>query len=127
MTEYRKIVIRQRKWMLYLLAVIVLGAGFSPYPRFFNGLVLGTAFSFYHLWILHRNMERFGAMIINQGKRTGTGTFIRLGGAALAALIALRYEEYFHIVGVAIGLCTAYIVVFIDLTIHFIKDDSRSK
>ena len=113
--------------MLYLLAVIVLGAGFSPYPRFFSGLVLGTAFSFYHLWLLHRNMERFGAMIIHQGKRAGTGTFIRLGGAALAALIALRFEEHFHIIGVAIGLCTAYVIIFIDLAVHHLKEESRSR
>ncbi len=47
MSQYRKMVIRQRKWMLYLLSVIVLGAGFSPYPMFFFGLLLGSVFSFF--------------------------------------------------------------------------------
>lgn len=41
MFEFDSMVARQRKWMLYFLALFVLGAGFLPYTRVFNGLVLG--------------------------------------------------------------------------------------
>ncbi|TXL66630.1 ATP synthase subunit I [Cerasibacillus terrae] len=126
MSQYRKMVIRQRKWMLYLLSVIVLGAGFSPYPMFFFGLLLGSVFSFFNLWILHRNMERLGEVAIRKRKRASIGTLTRLGGAALATLIALRYEEYFHIIGVVIGLCLSYAVIIIDLAVYYVMQEKRS-
>ncbi len=38
MSYYENMVSRQRKWMFYLLAAFMLGAGFTPYPHIFLGL-----------------------------------------------------------------------------------------
>ncbi|HEX6594807.1 MAG TPA: ATP synthase subunit I [Bacillota bacterium] len=122
MSLYEKGIIRQRKWMLYLLSIIVLGAGFSPYPRFFFGLLLGSVISFYNLWLLQFKIRRLGEFAATEGKkRIGTGTFARFAGAALAALIALRFEEYFHIVGVVIGLSTSYLIITADVVTRILS------
>ncbi len=71
-------------------------------------------------------MERLGEVAIRKRKRASIGTLTRLGGAALATLIALRYEEYFHIIGVVIGLCLSYAVIIIDLAVYYVMQEKRS-
>lgn len=46
MDQYKKMITRQRKWMFYLLALFVLGWGFTSYTSIFLGLLLGTTLSF---------------------------------------------------------------------------------
>ncbi|MDC3416737.1 ATP synthase subunit I [Aquibacillus salsiterrae] len=114
MEAYDNMITRQRKWMFYLLALLVLGAGITPYPRIFLGLLLGAVLSFYNLWLMQRKIKQFGqAAATNQPVR-GIGTFTRMASAALAVLIALRFEDYFHVIAVLIGLMTAYLVIMID-------------
>lgn len=114
MPEYEHMVNRQRKWMFYLLAILVLGAAFSPYPNFFNGLLLGSVISFYILWNLQQKIKRFGEAAAENRKIWGIGTFTRMASAGLAVLIALKFEVYFNLIGVIIGLVTCYIVIIID-------------
>lgn len=118
MSEYEHMVNRQRKSMFYLLAVIVLGIGFSPYPYFFNGLLLGGIVSFYNLWNLQRKIRRFGESAVESKPMLGIGTFTRMGSAGLAVLIAIKFEVYFHLIGVIIGLVSSYIIIFIDFGIR---------
>ena len=118
MSQYDSMITRQRKWMLYLLAIFVLGAGFSSYPTFFNGLLLGSSISFYNLWVLQRKIRRFGEVAAKGGSTLGIGTFTRLAGAALAVIVALRFEAYFQIIGVVLGLGISYIVIIIDFAIR---------
>lgn len=126
MSLYEKGIIRQRKWMLYLLSLIVLGAGFSPYPRFFCGLLLGSTVSFYNLWLLQRNIRRLGEIAATEGKRKfSIGSISRFAGAAFAALMALRFEEYFHIVGVVIGLSTSYLIIIADVVTRILSREGN--
>lgn len=113
---------RQRKWMFYLLALFVLGWGFTSYTSIFLGLLLGTTLSFYNLWLMQRKVERFGRAAADGGRVNGIGTFTRLATAALAVLIAMRFEEHFHFLSVIIGLITAYVVIMIDFAL-FRKQD----
>ncbi|WP_100009894.1 ATP synthase subunit I [Lentibacillus sediminis] len=115
MLNYESMIIRQRKWMFYLLAILVLGAGFSPYPRIFNGLLLGSAASFYNLWLLQKKSEHLGEAVERGGSRVGIGTFSRMAAAALAVLLALQFAEYFHIIAVIVGLAMSYIVMMADI------------
>lgn len=124
MSNYESMIARQRKWMLYLLAIFVLGAGFTPYLPIFLGLLLGSAVSFYNLWLLQRKINVFGKKVAEQGSTLGIGTFSRLAAAALAVLITLRFEEKFHIIAVVIGLATSYIVIMVEF---FFRTMSRSK
>lgn len=122
MQQYDNMVTRQRKWMFYLLALIVLGAGFTPYPRIFLGLLLGAVLSFYNLWLMQRKIKQFGQAIVENGSARGIGTFTRLASAALAVLLALRFEDYFHMIAVVLGLMTSYLVIIIDFALFRSRD-----
>lgn len=127
MKEYEAMTARQRKWMLYLLAILVLAVGFAPYPRIFQGLLLGTAASAYNLWLLQRKMGQFAQSIEDNKTRAGIGTLSRLAAAMLVTLIALRFEEHFHIIAVVVGLVSYYIIMMADLIIHtYIRSRKRS-
>lgn len=124
MSNYESMIARQRKWMLYLLAIFVLGAGFTPYLPIFLGLLLGSTVSFYNLWLLQRKINVFGKAVAEQSSTLSIGTFSRLAAAALAVLITLRFEEKFHIIAVVIGLATSYIVIMVEF---FFRTMTRSK
>ncbi|MBN6205841.1 ATP synthase subunit I [Ralstonia pickettii] len=115
MFNFDSMVARQQRWMLYILALFVLGAGFLPYTRVFYGLILGGVISFYNLWLLQHKTKVLGDTVA-QGKdaRGGLGTFSRMASAALAVLIAIRFEENFHIIAVVIGLMSSYLVIGLD-------------
>ncbi|WP_026570772.1 MULTISPECIES: ATP synthase subunit I [Sediminibacillus] len=122
MQQYEYMITRQRKWMFYLLALLVLGSAFTPYPRIFLGLLLGTVIGFYNLWLMQRKIQQLGKAAAEQRSTKGIGTFSRLAAAAAAVLIALQFEEYFHLIGVLIGLMTVYVVIMIDFAIFRVKD-----
>lgn len=119
MPEFAEIYNRQRKWMLYLLAVYVLGWGFTSHHSIFLGLILGTVCSFLNLWMLVRRMKKFD-MAISKGKKVRSlGSLSRLAMAALAAMIALKWPYLFQMISVVVGLMTAYVVIMIDYLFHF--------
>ncbi|WP_087973632.1 ATP synthase subunit I [Oceanobacillus rekensis] len=126
MSEYDKMVTRQRKWMLYLLAIFVIGLGFSSYNQVFNGLLLGGVVSFYNLWLLQHKTKALGKAVADTGKvRGGLGTFSRLASTILAVLIALRFNETFHIIAVVFGIISSYIVIGLDISIRLIADKEK--
>ena len=114
---------RQRKWMFYLLAILVLGAGFTPYLQVFLGLLLGSAISFYNLYLLQKKTIEFTEAVAKSEKPRGIGMISRFAAASLAIIIALRYEEYFDVIAVIIVLMTSYLVIMIDF---FMKKNNDS-
>src|SRR5699024_7302894 len=89
MDEYASMVRQQRKWMLYLLIIYVLGTVFTPYTPVFLGLLVGGIASFLGLVLLHRNVNKLGEKVAEKGTyRGGLGTLSRLLLAGLAVLIA---------------------------------------
>ncbi|QKY70479.1 ATP synthase subunit I [Lentibacillus sp. CBA3610] len=118
MSHYNQMVIRQRKWMLYLLALLVLGAGFSSYPTIFLGLLLGSSASFFNMWILQRKIRLLGEAVAEGKSVYGIGTFSRLAAVGLAIVIASRFEEYFHILAVVAGLGTSYCIMMLEFGIR---------
>jgi ATP synthase protein I len=118
MPEFIEMYNRQRKWILYLLSIYVLGWGFSAYKSVFLGLILGTVFSFIILQLLVRRMKRFDKAV-DQGKKVRSlGSLSRLAVAAIAIMIALRWPNYFQAASVVLGLMTTYIVIMIDYLFH---------
>lgn len=115
---------RQRKWMFYLLAILVLGAGFTPYVRIFLGLLLGSAISFYNLYLLQKKTTEFTEAVVKNEKPRGIGMISRFAAVAVAVIIALRYEEYFNMIAVIIGLMTSYLVIMIDFFMNKNKDSA---
>ena len=126
MFDYDSMATGQRKWMLYLLAVLVLGAGFTPFPRIFLGLLLGSVISFYNLWLLQRKVKALGIAVVEKGTAVSLGTLTRIITAVLAIVIALRFEETFHIYSVVIGLASSYVVMIIDSFIRAMREANKS-
>src|SRR5699024_12873043 len=114
MSNYRRMTSRQRKWMIYLLAILVLGIGFTPYTQVFSGLLLGAVASFYNLWLLQKKIADFTEAIVKK-QRSGIGTISRFATAALAIMIAIYFEEHFHLLAVVIGLMTSYVIVMLEI------------
>lgn len=126
MLNYDSAVTSQRKWMLYLLAILFLGAGFTPYPRIFLGLILGSTVSFYNMWLLQRKVQALGKAVANNTKMSGIGTISRVAASVLVVLIALQYEEIFHFYSVVIGLTTSYFIMMIDFFVRSVIDALKS-
>ncbi|CAH0345076.1 ATP synthase subunit I [Bacillus sp. CECT 9360] len=118
MPEMQLMFNRHLKYLLYLLAICVLGWGLTDFRPIFAGLALGTAFSFFNLWLIMRRMYAFNAAISSGGKFRSLGTMSRMASAALAAIIALAYPQQFNLISVVLGLMTAYIVIAIDYLIQ---------
>ncbi|WP_147534978.1 ATP synthase subunit I [Bacillus marasmi] len=114
MSDIKSMYTRQRKYMFFLMALYVLGWGFTTYQSVFLGLTLGTALSLFNLWLMVRKTDKFGEAILQGKKVRSLGSFSRMATAALAVMIALKYPESFHLVSVVLGLMTSYIVIMID-------------
>lgn len=127
MPEFQEMYKRACKWMFYLLAVYVLGWGFTSYHRAFLGLILGTSFSLIILMMLFLKMKKFDKSITNGKKVRSFGSLSRLSMAAIPILISIKWPHYFAIIYVVMGLMTNYIVIMIDYLIHalFVQKKNR--
>ncbi|HAQ06058.1 MAG TPA: ATP synthase subunit [Bacillus bacterium] len=118
MSELKGMFTRQRKYIFLLLALYVLGWGFTDHQPIFLGLVLGTSLSLFNLWLLVKKTDQFGDSLV-QGKRVRSlGMLSRMAAAVFAVIIALEYPEHIHFVSVIIGLMTSYLVIMIDFFVQ---------
>lgn len=122
MLELEKMFNRQRKYILYLMGIYVLGAIFTTYDRVFQGLLLGTIFSLFIFWSMVQKNRKF-AQAVSEGKKASLGSLTRMSAGALAAVIALKYPEKFQIGSMILGLMTAYIVIMIDYFIQHLRNN----
>lgn len=109
---------RQLKYIFYLLALFVLGWGFTEHNTLFAGLVLGLAFGALNIWLLMRNVTKIGEAAAKGIRVRSLGSVSRFASAILAAMIALKYPDEFDIIATVLGLVTSYIVMIIDFLIH---------
>ncbi|EIJ80312.1 ATP synthase F0 subunit I [Bacillus methanolicus PB1] len=114
MPEMNQMIARQRKYIFYLLAVYVLGWGFTSFKSIFLGLIFGTSLSFFNLWLIGRKMRKFEKAVTEGKKTVSLGSFSRMATGAFAVIIAMRYPDTFHLISVIIGLMTSYFVIMID-------------
>src|SRR5699024_4626434 len=125
MSHEEKSINRQRKMMFFLLAICVLGAGFTPYTRIFLGLLLGSTISFYNLWLLQSKVKEVSEAVKMDRKPKGLGTISRFAAAAFGIIIAIHFDEYFEIISFITGLMTNYLVIVIDFVIARRADSTR--
>ena len=109
---------RQLKYIFYLLALFVLGWGFTEHNTLFAGLVLGLAFGALNIWLLMRNVTKIGEAAAKGIRVRSLGSVSRFASAILAAMIALKYPDEFDIIATVLGLVTSYVVMTIDFLIH---------
>ncbi|TFD97001.1 ATP synthase subunit I [Jeotgalibacillus sp. R-1-5s-1] len=114
MPDIRKHFLRYTRYILYLLSIFVLCWGFTPFPDVFLGLILGTSFSLFNLWLMKNRMERFDRALDEGKKVRSLGTLSRMASAGAAVLIALEFPELIHLISTVIGLMMVYIVIMID-------------
>ena len=118
MSEIRTLFIRQRKYIFFLLALFVLGWGFTPYQSVFLGLIFGTSLSLFNLWLLVRKTDNFGDSVLQGKKVRSIGTLSRMATAVFAVMVALEYPESLHFISIILGLMTAYLVIMIDFFLN---------
>jgi ATP synthase protein I len=118
MSEIRTLFIRQRKYIFFLLAIYVLGWGFTTYQSVFLGLFFGTSLSLFNLWLMVRKTDNFGDSILQGKKVRSIGTFSRMATAVFAVMVALKYPDSFHLISIILGLMTSYFVIMIDFFLH---------
>ncbi|WP_110112622.1 ATP synthase subunit I [Bacillus sp. CGMCC 1.16541] len=121
MQELHQMFPRLRSYMFNLLALYVLGWGFTSYQSVFLGLILGTSLSLYSLWVLVKRSKQFGQALEEGRRPRSVGTFARFATAALAVIVAMRYPNHFHIISVVLGLMTSYLVIIIDLVVQNLR------
>ncbi|RPF54106.1 ATP synthase subunit I [Aquisalibacillus elongatus] len=128
MKDYTYMMSRQLKWLFYLVAVFVLGYGFTDYQPFFAGMILGAGISTFNLWLLQVKINRIGQGVVDRDEKKRTlGMLTRFATAALAAVIALQYPGIFDMIAVIIGLMTPYLVIIIDYFFHHTELTTRKR
>lgn len=114
MSQFSASMRRYVQFNLYLLALYVLGWGFTPYESIFLGLILGAVLGLYNLWSMYSKTKRLGQVAVEGKKIYSIGTLSRFAVGALIAFVAIRYPDTFHLVGLIIGLMSTYIIILID-------------
>lgn len=118
MSELKGMYTRQQRYIIFLLAVYVLGWGFTDYQHIFLGLMLGTGLSLFNLWLLVKKTDQFGDSLLSGKKVRSLGMLSRMAAAVFAVIIAMEYPEQIHLVSVIIGLMTSYLVIMIDFFVQ---------
>lgn len=118
MLELQQLYNRIRKYLYYLLALFVLGWGFTYYQTVFLGLILGTSLSFFNLRMLMKRTNRFGEAVAEGRKMRSFGMLTRMAIAVIGIAVVLWYPEYFHLVGFIVGLMIPYILIIFDFFVQ---------
>ncbi|CAG9612078.1 ATP synthase subunit I [Bacillus sp. AFS018417] len=118
MIEVHELVQRQKKYMYNLLALFVLGWGFTSYKDVFLGLIIGTIFGFLSLRIVAHKTDRLLDRV-TQGenvkyKATAVSTYSRLATIGLLIIFAAKYQYLIAMWSLGVGLLTGYLVMIID-------------
>ena len=121
MENLRQIHNRQKRALFFLLAMLALGWGFSPWPTVFAGLILGVLFGLYNFWILTRRMERFDRAVAEGERAPSLGSGLRFASGIAAAAIALSLPETFNLIATVIGLMIPYLFLLIERIISQLK------
>ncbi|WEY88242.1 ATP synthase subunit I [Bacillus subtilis] len=118
---------RQRKYLLFILAVYVLGYGLTAYKTVFLGLILGTVFSLFNFLLLVRRMNAFDRAVEKGKSIRSLGSAVRWCNAILAVAVAYKNPEYFHMASTVIGLMTIYPVIMIDSFIQLKRSSMEER
>ena len=112
---------RQRKALFFLLALFVLGWGFTEWKTVFAGLILGSLFGLYNFWILVRRSEQLDRAIAEGRKRGSMGSVWRFASGIAAAAIATAVPEQFDLISTVIGFGIPYVLLLGDRIIYHVR------
>ena len=121
MQGLREIYTRLKKMIFFILAFYVIGWGFTPYQDMFAGLIIGTLFGIYNMWILVRRMEKFDRAVAEGSKVRSLGTALRFASGVAAVAIAILFAEHIHLVSTVIGLMVPYALLLTERIVYHVK------
>ena len=122
MRDLHHIFTMQKKALFFLLALCVLGWGFTPYQTIFAGIAVGAFFGTYNFWILVRKMEKFDQSISEGKKVASLGTALRFGSGVAAVAIAMMWPDDIHLISTVIGLMIPYVLLLIERIVSTVKN-----
>ena len=112
---------RQRRALFFLLALFVLGWGFTEWKTVFAGLILGSLFGLYNFWILVRRHEQLEQAMAAGRRRGSLGTVWRFASGIAAAAIATAVPEQFDLISTVIGFAIPYVLLLGDRIIYHVR------
>ncbi|SFE61340.1 ATP synthase subunit I [Alteribacillus iranensis] len=99
------------QFTLFVMALYVLGFGFTPYEDWFLSLGVGSVIGLFNLWSMYRDVKKTGEAAEQQKAAFTFGMVSRLAAGAVAALLFIRFPEVFRIAGLAGGVMTPYVII----------------
>ncbi|MET3684261.1 ATP synthase protein I [Alkalibacillus flavidus] len=126
MTDYATMANRQRKWMLYALAISFAGWGLTDYKPVFAGLILGLLVGLFNLFLLQKRVDVIGEKAANNQAAKSFGMLSRFAAAILIVVLATRFPEHINLFAAIAGLMTPYLVIMIDFIFHH-KETTTTK
>ncbi len=120
--NYKIKVARIVKYTFILLFIFLLGI-FTPYYKFFAGLLLGGAISLLNTYYTSRKIDRLGEIVSqsdegSQRRHLSTGMSTRIATSVLIVLVAIQFPEYFNLYTTIFGLFIAQLLSVVDSIIH---------
>lgn len=115
MSDYKKMAVRQRRWMYIIIALTLVGVMLSSDKTFMYGLLLGTGISYFNLWLLQNKTSILAESDQTEGFKKGFGTISRMAASVFGVIMAVRYD--LSIAGYLIGMMTLYPVIMLDYLI----------
>lgn len=112
---------RQRRVLFFLLALLVLGWGFTEWKTVFAGLILGSLFGLYNFWILVRKSKQYERAIAEGKKRASLGSTLRFASGIAAAAIATAMPEQFDLISTVIGFVIPYVLFLGERIIYHVR------
>lgn len=112
---------RQRRVLFFLLALLVLGWGFTEWKTVFAGLILGSLFGLYNFWILVRKSKQYERAIAEGKKRASLGSTLRFASGIAAAAIATAMPEQFDLISTVIGFVIPYMLFLGERIIYHVR------
>lgn len=121
MEGLREIFNRLKRLIYFILAAFVIGWGFTPYQAVFAGLIIGTLFGMYNMWILVRRMDRFDRAVTEGSKVRSLGTALRFASGVAAVALAVLFAEHVHLISTVIGLMIPYVLLLAERIVYHVK------
>ncbi|RSL31809.1 ATP synthase subunit I [Salibacterium salarium] len=97
----------------YVFIFYLLGWGFTPYSELFFSLGVGAVIGLYNMWSMYRDVKKIGDAAEKQKQAFTFGMLPRMATGVLAAILIVRFPEYFHIAGLVAGIMTPYIIILL--------------
>jgi len=126
-----KLIKSATRWMLYLLAVTLIGyAVFPEWKAVTLGLALGLLASAMNAFLLQRRVQLVAEIATQEGtggRRKGLGLGSRLAMVLLLAMIGFKYPDIVNLPAALAGSMVMPFLILVAAIIHNVKENKGGK